>query len=452
MFKVKTFFFGLVVAALLSPASSWSQSNIIDEVIAVVGDNPVLRSDIEAQYQQAMMQGSNFAGDLKCHIFEQMLLQKLLLEQAKLDSIEVSENMVISHVDRQINEFINRAGSKEKLEEWLNKPLYQIKQEQREMIRNQMLTQQMQSEITGDIKVTPAEIRAFYRRTPPDSLPMVQAQFEVQQITVYPRIETEEIEAVKARLRDFQRQINEGRDFATLAVLYSEDPGSAARGGELGFMARAQLVPEFAQVAFNLQDKNRVSKIVETEFGFHIIQLIDRQGDRINVRHILLKPKPTQEAIKEARERTDSLASLIRSGEISFEEAALRFSMDKDSRANGGIMVNPYNQSTKFDIQEIAPGIYSQIEKMEVDQISNAFLMKDERLGKDYFAIIKLKSRNAPHRANITDDYQLLQTLLENKKSEEVFKKWIINKQRDTYISISPDWINCEFEFKGWLK
>ena len=452
MFKVKPFLFGLLMAVLMSPASAWSQSNIIDEVIAVVGDNPVLRSDIEYQYQQAMMQGSNFAGDLKCHIFEQLLLQKLLLEQAKLDSIEVSENMVISHVDRQINEFINRAGSKEKLEEWLNKPLYQIKQEQREIVRNQMLTQEMQSNITGDTKVTPAEIRAFYRRTPADSLPMVSAQFEVQQITVYPRIETEEIDAVKARLRDFQRQINEGRDFATLAVLYSEDPGTAARGGELGFMARAQLVPEFAQVAFNLQDKSKVSKIVETEFGFHIMQLLDRQGDRINVRHILLKPKPSNEAISEAHERTDSLANLIRSGEISFEEAALRFSMDKDSRANGGIMVNPYNQSTKFDIQEIAPGIYSQIEKMEVGQISKAFLMKDERLGKDYYAIVKLRSRNEPHRANITDDYQLLQTLLENKKSEDVFNKWIIKKQQETYISISPDWINCEFEFKGWVK
>ncbi len=452
MFKVRPILIGFIMAALFTPNVVRSQSNIIDEVIAVVGDNPILRSDVEYQYQQAIMQGSNFAGDLKCHIFEQLLLQKLLLEQAKVDSIEVSENMVITHVDRQINEFINRAGSREKLEEWLNKPLFQIKQEQREIVRNQMLTQQMQSKITGDIKVTPAEIRAFYRRTPTDSLPMVPAQFEVQQITVYPRIELDEIESVKARLREFQRQINEGRDFATLAVLYSEDPGTAARGGELGFMARAELVPEFAQVAFNLQDKNRVSKIVETEFGFHIIQLIDRQGDRINVRHILLKPKPNAEAIKEAQVRIDSLANIIRQGIMSFEEAALRFSMDKDSRANGGIMVNPYNQSTKFEIQQIAPGIYRQIEKLEVGDISNAFLMKDERLGKDYFAIVKLRSRIEPHRANIRDDYQLLQTLLENQKSEAAFKRWITKKQHETYISISPNWVNCDFEFKGWLK
>lgn len=452
MIKVRSILLGLIVAALFTPSVLRGQSNIIDEVIAVVGDNPILRSDIESQYQQAIMQGSSFDGDLKCHIFEQMLLQKLLLEQAKVDSIEINENMVITHVDRQINDFINRAGSKEKLEEWLNKPLYQIKIEQREIVRNQMLTQQMQGKITGDIKVTPAEIRAFYRKSSADSLPMVPAQFEVQQITVYPRVEPDEIESVKARLREFQRQINEGRDFATLAVLYSEDVNSAARGGELGFLARTELVPEFSQVAFNMQDKNKVSKIVETEFGFHIIQLIDRQGDRINVRHILMRPKPSAAAIKEAQEKTDSLANLIREEKISFEEAALRFSMDKDSRANGGIMVNPYNQSTKFEIQQIAPGVYRQIEKMEVGKISNAFLMKDERLGKDYFTIVKLRSRAEPHRANIREDYQLLQTLLENQKSEIAFKKWITKKQLDTYINISPNWVNCEFEFKGWIK
>lgn len=452
MLKAKSIFIGLLVATLIMPATLLSQSNIIDEVIAVVGDNPVLRSDIEYQYQQAIMQGSNFEGDLKCHIFEQMLLQKLLLEQAKIDSIEVSENTVISQVDRQINEFINRAGSKEKLEEWLNKPLYQIKEEQREIVRNQMLTQQVQESITGDIKVTPADIRAFYRKSSADSLPMVPAQFEVKQITVYPRIKTDEVEAVKTRLREFQRQINEGRDFATLAVLYSDDTNSAARGGELGYLARAELVPEFSQVAYNLQDKKRVSKIVETEFGFHIIQLIDRQGDRINVRHILLRPKPSADAIKEAQNRTDSLANIIREGKLSFEEAALRFSMDKDSRASGGIMVNPYTQSTKFEIQQIAPGIYRQIENLEVEQITNAFLMKDERIGKDYFTIVKLQSRTEPHRANITDDYQLLQSLLENKKSEATFKKWIKKKQQDTYITLSPSWVKCEFEFKGWIK
>jgi len=432
--------------------SMFSQSNVIDEVIAVIGDTPVLLSDVEMQYQQAVIQGADYQGDLKCHIFEQLMIQNLLIEQAKLDSIEVSENMVIMQVDRMINEFINRAGSREKLEEWLNKPLYQIKNDQRVLVRNQMITQEMQRSITSGVKVTPAEIRAFYRTTNTDSLPMVPTQYEIQQIRINPEIDLEEIEAVKARLREFQRQVAEGRDFATLAVLYSEDPGSAARGGELGFMSRAELVPEFAQVAFNMQEAGRVSKIVETEFGFHIIQLIERQGDRANVRHILLKPKPKPAAIEAARLKADSIANLIRNDSVSFEEATLLYSFDKDTKLTGGLMVNPQDNSTKFDIQMIPPAINRQLEKMDVGDISGAFLMKDERYGKDYYAIIKLKSRVEAHKANLTDDYQLIQTILENKKREELFKKWIADKQRDNYISISPKWSGCSFEFKGWIK
>lgn len=438
---------------LLVPSMvSFGQVSTIDEVIAVVGDNPVLRSDVEYQYQQAMMQGSSFPGDLKCHIFEQMLLENLLLEQAKIDSIEVSENMVIMTVDRQINEFINRAGSKEKLEEWLSKPIHQIKAEQRVIVRNQMLTQQMQGSISSEVKITPAEVRAYYRGSSKDSLPMVPMQFEIQQITINPEIEIDEIEKVKSRLREFQRQVNEGGDFATLAVLYSEDAASAARGGELGFMTRGELVPQYAQVAFNLQGTGKVSKIVESEFGFHIIQLIDRQGDRVNTRHILLRPKAKPEAIVKAQQRADSISNLIREEKLSFEEAALRFSMDKDTRVNGGLMINPYNQSTKFEVQSIAPAINRQLEKMQQGDISNAFMMKDERLGKDFFAVIKLKSKTEPHRANITDDYELLQEILENKKREESFHRWIARKQKETYISISPKWSNCNFEFEGWRK
>ncbi|HHU00957.1 MAG: peptidylprolyl isomerase [Bacteroidota bacterium] len=443
---------GMLLGLVCGTFSMFSQSNVIDEVIAVIGDTPVLLSDVEMQYQQAVIQGADYQGDLKCHIFEQLMIQNLLIEQAKLDSIEVSENMVIMQVDRMINEFINRAGSREKLEEWLNKPLYQIKNDQRVLVRNQMITQEMQRSITSGVKVTPAEIRAFYRTTNTDSLPMVPTQYEIQQIRINPEIDLEEIEAVKARLREFQRQVAEGRDFATLAVLYSEDPGSAARGGELGFMSRAELVPEFAQVAFNMQEAGRVSKIVETEFGFHIIQLIERQGDRANVRHILLKPKPKPAAIEAARLKADSIANLIRNDSVSFEEATLLYSFDKDTKLTGGLMVNPQDNSTKFDIQMIPPAINRQLEKMDVGDISDPFLMKDERYGKDYYAIIKLKSRVEAHKANLTDDYQLIQTILENKKREELFKKWITDKQRDNYISISPKWSGCSFEFKGWIK
>ncbi|MFW6371791.1 MAG: foldase protein PrsA, partial [Bacteroidota bacterium] len=342
--------FKILFVLFFIPTAINGQNNVIDQVIAVVGEEPVLRSEIEFQHQQALMQGTDFAGDMKCHILEQMLVQNLLVEQAKIDSIEVSENQVLMTVDRQINEFINRAGSRERLEEWLNKSILKIKEEQRELVRTQMLTQQMRQKITQDINVTPSEIRRFFKESPKDSLPQIPAQYEYQKIALNPRIGQEEIERVKSRLRDFQRQVREGRDFSTLAVLYSEDPNSAARGGELGLTARANLVPEFASVAFNLRDKNKVSKIVETEFGFHIMQLVERQGDRINVRHILLKPKPSQEAVEEAREMADSLVTLVRNDSLSFEDAALRYSMDKDTRASGGYAINPETQSTKFEI------------------------------------------------------------------------------------------------------
>jgi peptidyl-prolyl cis-trans isomerase SurA len=375
-----------------------------------------------------------------------------LLEQAKIASVEVSENQVLMTVDRQINNFINRAGSREKLEEWLNKSILRIKEEQRELVRNQMLTQQMRQQITKDIGVTPMEIRRFFRESPEDSLPQIPAQFEYQKIAINPKVSHDEIENVKSRLRDFQRQVREGRDFATLAVLYSEDPNSAARGGELGLTPRANLVPEFAHVAFNLRDKGKVSKIIETEFGFHIMQLVERQGDRINVRHILLKPKPSGQAIVEAREMADSLVTLIRRDSMSFEDAALRYSMDKDTRASGGYAINSQTQSTKFELQQIQPSIAGMIENMDEGGVSDPFLMKDQRLGVDQFTVVKLRRKTVPHRANMVDDYEVIKRMLENRKKEEAFKQWVLTKQKETYISISQDWSNCEFEFKGWVK
>lgn len=444
--------FKILFVLFFIPTAINGQNNVIDQVIAVVGEEPVLRSEIEFQHQQALMQGTDFAGDMKCHILEQMLVQNLLVEQAKIDSIEVSENQVLMTVDRQINEFINRAGSRERLEEWLNKSILKIKEEQRELVRTQMLTQQMRQKITQDINVTPSEIRRFFKESPKDSLPQIPAQYEYQKIALNPRIGQEEIERVKSRLRDFQRQVREGRDFSTLAVLYSEDPNSAARGGELGLTARANLVPEFASVAFNLRDKNKVSKIVETEFGFHIMQLVERQGDRINVRHILLKPKPSQEAVEEARELADSLVTIIRADSISFEDAALRYSMDKDSRANGGFVINPETQSKKFELQDIQPAVAKVIENLEEGDISEPFKMKDQRLGLDQYTIVKLNRKIPPHRANLVDDYQTIKKMLEEKKQEETFQKWVRKKQKETYISISDEWQNCSFDFEGWVK
>ncbi|MBS2211129.1 peptidylprolyl isomerase [Carboxylicivirga mesophila] len=446
--KISTF----ILSIFFSFQTLQAQTNVIDEVIAVVGDNAILKSDIEHQYEQALVEGANYAGDLKCHLFEQALISKLLLNQAKLDSIEVGENEVVNQVDQRINYFIQQIGDKEKLEEYFNKSLLQIKRDQMEMVRTQMLTQRMQQEITKDIKVTPADIRGYYRNLPKDSLPMVPTQFELQQIVLHPKVDQKEIDRVKTLLRDFQKQVNEGRDFATLAVLYSEDKGSATRGGELGWMPRSGLVPEFASVAFNLQDKKKVSKIVETEFGFHIIQLIDRKGERINCRHILIKPKVNQSAREEANATLDTIRGLITDETMSFEEAALRFSMDKDSRTSGGQMVNPQTGTSKFEIAQIPVEINKQLQNLKEGEVSPSFFMLDERKGQETYRLIKLKRKSEPHKANLKEDYQLLQSMLENSMRQETLDKWIKTKQQETYITVDKNWVNCDFEYDNWVK
>ncbi len=442
----------LLLLLTLFSFTSFSQDNIIDEVIAVVGDNAILKSEIEQQYQQALSEGVTFPGDIKCHIFEQSLIQSLMLNQADLDSVEVSQNEIVNQVDARMNYMIQQIGDKQKLEEYFNKSIIQIKRDMMETVKKQMLAQRMQGEITRNIKVTPSEIRTFFKKLPQDSLPMVPTQYELNEIVIYPRIEQEEIDRVKAQLREFQKEIKEGRDFATLAVLYSEDPGSAARGGDLGWMTRSQLIPEFATVAFNLTKKNKVSKIVETEYGYHIIQFIDRKGERINVRHILLKPKISEQARKESLARLDSIRTFIIEKKLTFEEAALRFSMDKDTRANGGIMVNPKTGNTKFEISDIPPQINKAIAGLKVGEVTKPFKMIDEQKGRETYRLVLLKNKTEPHRANLRDDYQLLKGMLENKKRQETIDNWIKEKQRTTYIRIDKKWLNCDFEYKGWVK
>ncbi len=441
-----------ILALITLGVNTKAQKNVIDEVIAVVGDNAILKSDVEYQYQQAVMQGMSAKGDLKCQLFEQQLIHKLLLNQAILDSVEVTENTVVNEVDRRMNEFINRAGGKEKLEEWFNKSVLQIKKEQMKTVREQMMTETMQRNITENIEPTPSQVRAYYRKTPQDSLPMVPVQYQILKISAYPKIEQKEIDAVKKRLRDFQKQVADGRDFATLAVLYSEDPGSATSGGDLGWSTRATFVPEFANVAFNLQEKGKVSKIVETEFGYHIIQLVDRKGDRIHVRHILLNPKVTPDANKNAVARLDSIKKIVNDGTMTFEEAALRFSMDKDTRNNGGLMVNARTQSSNFELSAIQqPALAKQLQKLQEGEMSDPFKIKDDK-GKDVYVIIKQKEIIEPHRANDRDDYQLIQNLMTQQRRDDAIDDWVRKKQQETYITINEEWRGCSFEFKNWIK
>ena len=437
--------------------SAVAQDNVIDEIVWVVGDDAILRSDIETQRLYMLNEGQRFDGDPYCVIPEQLAIQKLYLNQAKIDSITANENQVIQSVDQWMNMAVNQMGSREKLEEYMGKKFSQIKEERKETVREQQIVQQMQQKLIGEIKLTPAEIRKYFNQLPQDSLPTIPTTVEVQIVTMEPKIPFEETDAIKARLRDFTEQVNTGKmEFSTLARLYSEDPGSSVRGGELGFMSKTQLLPEFANVAFNLKDPKRVSQIVQTEYGYHIIQLIEKRGDRINCRHILLKPKVSDKELTEATTRMDSLYNDLQAEKFSFDEAATFVSADKDTRNNKGLMVNQSYESSnygtpKFEMQELPQEIGKVVYQMEVGDISKPFTMLTDKQ-KEVVAIVKLKARVNGHKANLADDFQAMKQLVESRKREELLNDWIRKKQKTTYVRISEGWRNCDFKYPGWVK
>ena len=382
---------------------------------------------------------------------ERIAIQKLFLHQAAIDSIEVSESEVLSRVEQQTNFYINQIGSKEKMEEYFNKTTTQIREQLRDNIRDGLTVQEMQKKIVGDIKVTPAQVRRYFKDLPPDSIPYVTTQVEVQIITLEPKIPQEEIDRVKGQLREYTDRINSGNtQFSTLARLYSEDPASAKFGGEMDFMGRGMLDPAFANVAFNLTDPKKVSKIVESEFGFHIIQLVEKRGDRIKVRHLLLKPRVSEEDLMAGMARLDSIADDIRNNKFSFEDAALYISSDKDTRNNHGLMPNKETGTSKFQMQELPPEVAKTVDKMNVGEISKAFTMINEK-GKEICAIVKLKTRINGHKATITDDYQQLKDVVLEKRRAEKLDKWIREKQKSTYVRIDENWRNCDFKYPGWI-
>jgi len=434
-----------------------AQENVIDEIVWVVGDDAVLRSEVEAQRLEMQVSGQRINGDPYCVIPEQMAIQKLFLNQAKIDSIDVSENQVIQEADRWVNYVINQLGSKEKMEEYFNKKMSQLKEERKDQIREQQIVEQMKRHLIGEIKLTPADVRKYYNQLSQDSLPMIPTTVEVQIITVEPKVSFEEIDAIKARLRDFTEQVTKGeKEFSTLALLYSEDPESSKRGGELGFLGKNYLLPEFANVAFNLTDPKRVSNIVETEYGFHIIQLIEKRGDRINCRHILLRPEVSESEMNEAMVKMDSLYTDLSDAKFTFEEAATFVSYDKDTRNNKGLMVNANfegdNHGTpRFEMQELPQEIGKVVFNMQVGEISKPFKMITNKQ-KEVVAIVKLRARTESHRANLSDDYQALKTIVEAKKREELLNDWIAKKQKTTYVRIGEGWRNCDFQFPGWVK
>ncbi len=443
----------LIAFLLIFSGLSAQKKNIIDEVIWIVGDEAILKSDVEAVLLDAEMRRQPIQGNAYCIIPEQMAIQKLFLHQAALDSVTVNEGYIASLAEADLNKYIADVGSVEKAEEYSHKTVAQLREIIRDKYKSQALIEQMQSQLVSGIQATPAEVRRHFSKISKDSLPTIPEQVELQVLSVNPPIPLTEVNRVKEKLREFtERATANPNDFSLLARLYSEDPGSAVKGGELGFTARATLDPEFAAVAFNLQDPKKVSRIVESQFGFHIIQLIGKRGDKVNCRHILLKPRASIEDKQKGINRLDSLGDLIRQNKITFEQAVMHYSMDRNTAMNAGLMVNPNTGNSKFEYQDLPAEVAKAAYSMNIGEVSKAFTMIDPLTGKEMVTIVKLKSKTPTHKANIMDDYQILKIILEGNKKQEFLHNWISKKQKETYISIKPEWRDCNFQYKGWIK
>ncbi len=463
--KKKILTIGLAAFAALSfgitsfaDSNSGPKKNVIDEVAWIVGDNAIYKSEIEDEYAQMRSMGISPGGDPYCVIPEQIAVEKLYLHQGKLDTIEAPLSSLSPRVEMQMNFYVKGLGSREKVEEYFRKPWNSIRDEVLEKMKTNYIKETVQDNLTKNVKATPNDVKKYFAKLPADSLPYVPMQVEVQIMQLNPIIPKQEIEDVKARLRDFTDRINKGEsEFSTLAIFYSEDPGSAPKGGELGYATRSTYVPEFANVAFNLNDPKKVSRIVETEFGYHIIQFIDRKGDEVNVRHILLKPKVSSKDLRDATMRLDSVRKEIAAGKFSFDESVRFISQDKDSRNNKGLMINSNQDSerfgtTHFEMQDLPPEIAQRIESMQPGDISEPFIMTDPKKNQEVAVMVRLQSRIPGHTANLAEDYTMLKRMYENYTKEQIIKDWVEKKIKDTYVHISEGWDNCEFHYDGWEK
>lgn len=440
----------LMVAAGLFAATG---DNVIDEVAWMIGDEPIYKSEIEQAYMDLQNERTEIPGDPYCVIPEQLAVERLFLHQADIDTVEVQESMVQMQVDQQMNFLISNLGSREKVEQYFRKSYPDIREYYADNMRKRARVQQVRSGLTKNLKVTPGDVRRYFDALPKDSVPFMPLQVEVQLLTLNPVIPRQEIDDVKARLRDYADRVNRGEsEFSTLAILYSEAP-EGVRGGEIGFMGRGQLVPEYAAVAFNLSDPKKVSKIVETEYGFHIIQLIEKRGDRINTRHILLRPKVSQKDKDMAMERLDSLRNdIVDKKALTFEEAVGQYSQDKDTRMSRGVMVNQETGTTRFEMSQLPQEIAMVVSKLQPGEISQPFIMHNEKNGREVVAMVRLSSRIDAHQANLSDDYQTIKDMYENARKQQIVDQWLAKKIKDTYVRIEDGWRGCEFQHQGWVK
>lgn len=438
--------FALIALVTVCVSTTYAQQQVIDKIVAVVGKNIIMQSDIEEQYMQFRLQGGikGSASSIRCEILEDQLFQKLMLNQAELDSIEVTDSQVEQELDYRIRYFLSQLGSQEKVEKYFNKTMNEIKDELRENIKNQKLIEDVQRNIVEGLSATPSDVREFFNSIPSDSIPMVSAQYEIAQLVKRPPITLDEKLEVKDRLYDLRSRILKGERFSTLALLYSEDPGSAKKGGELGFHGRGEFAPEFEAAAFALKD-GEISEVVETEYGFHIIQMIERRGDYVNVRHILLTVKVSPEALQQAYMELDTIANLIRNDSITFDEAVRKYS-DEDDKVNGGYLVNPNNGSTMFAAEELDQQVSVVVNRLQVGEVSSPVPMKTKN-DKDAYRLLIIKRKTTPHKANLQDDYALIQQWTMQKLRQDAINKWIEAKSNKAYVKISDDYCGCDFQF-----
>ena len=432
--------------------SAMAQNNVAEEVAWVIGDEPIFKSDIEDQYQQALFQRVPIDGNPYCVIPEQMALDKLFLDQARIDTVEVQQSAISSEVESRINDLIANLGSKDKVEEYFRMPLPRLREKLNEIYSDQYCIQQVQSNLTKNVSVTPAQVRRYYEGLSKDSLPFIPMQVEVQIITLNPVIPQQEIDEVKSRLRDYAQQVNSGeREFSTLAILYSQDQSTAVYGGETGFQSRSVLLPEYATAAFNLNDNKRVSNIVETDDGYHIIQLIEKRGDRINTRHILLRPKVSDKDLTDAINRLDTVRNEIMEGKYTFNEIASYISQDKDSRNNNGNMLNEKTHSNRYEMADLPAEVGKKVSLLQPGEISEPFVMLNPKTRREQVAIVKLVKRIDGHKADLAEDYMVIKEMCEVEAKEKIIHDWVTQKQKSVYVYIEEGWRNCEFKY-DWLK
>ncbi len=438
-------FLQIIAMFIITVVSAQPEGTRIDGVVAIVGKNSILLSEVEAQYMQIQMQGEVSSELVKCKILEELLLQNLLLSQAQFDSLEVSTSEVEAEMERRLRYFISQIGSREALEQYYNKSILEIKDEFKDIIKDQMLVQKMQQQITADVKITPSEVKKYYNSLSEEEIPDIELEFKLAHLVIMPVVTEDMLEEIRMKMTGLRDRILKGDDFGTLAVLYSEDPGSAKKRGELGFFGRGEMFPEFEAAAFKLQTPGEVSPIIQTKAGFHILQLIERRGELVNVRHILLVVKPGTQSVIDARNRIDSIYTLISYGQMTFEEAVEKYSASA-ARKNDGLMVNPYTLDNTFAASQMDAALLFAVEKVVPGNISDVISYKDED-NRNGYRIIKVLQKSPPHKANLQDDYPYIQQLaLENKKTEAM-NEWIKEKKKQTYIKIFEPFSTCEFDY-----